>query len=80
MLHFCPYRNDHIIKIVQDMYFSGGSRLFAMRFDRHFPRFEERNGMISHEVPIPMIALVATAVSSNIYSILLHPSTIITII
>ena len=67
MLHSRPYRNDRIIKIIQDIYFGGGSKLFAARFDRHFPRFEERDGTMSREVPIPMVALVATAVSSDIY-------------
>jgi hypothetical protein len=70
VLHMRPYRNDRIIMILRDLYFSGGPKSFAARFDYHFPRFEERDGTTSCEVPAPMLALVATAVSQS--SIGLH--------
>jgi hypothetical protein len=61
-----PYRNDRIITIIRDLYFSGGSKSFAARFESCFTEFEERDGTTSREVPIPMVALVATAVSTFI--------------
>jgi hypothetical protein len=41
---------------------SGGSTSFATRFKYLFPSSETHDGMVC-EVPIPMVALVATAVS-----------------
>jgi hypothetical protein len=58
-----PYRNDRIITILQDMYFSGGTKSFAARFEQMFKRFKEHDGTTSLEVPVPMLALVAMAVS-----------------
>ena len=58
-----PYRNERIISALRDLYFTGGSTSFARRFLYLFPTWESREGEISHEVPIPMVALVATAVS-----------------
>jgi hypothetical protein len=66
VMHMRPYRNHRIITILRYMYFIGGPKSFAARFDCHFPRFEERDGTISREVPVPMLALVATAVSRTI--------------
>ena len=63
VLHAQPYRSDRIIRTIQDLYFRGGAKSFAARFKHEFPRFEERDGTISLEVPIPMLALVATSVS-----------------
>lgn len=57
-----PYRNDRIIAVIRDMYFSGGATSFARKFRYLFPTYETREGDISYEVPIPMVALVATAV------------------
>jgi hypothetical protein len=34
----------------------------------HFPTFKGDNGLLKREVPIPMVALVATAVSAAMYS------------
>ena len=58
-----PYRNDRIITVIQDMYFSGGITSFAKRFRYLFPTYESREGVTNYKVPIPMVALVATAVS-----------------
>ena len=58
-----PYRNDQIIVVIWDMFFTGGATSFARRFRYLFPTYESRHGVESHEVPIAMVALVATAVS-----------------
>lgn len=55
------YRNDWIIMVICDMFFVGGSNSFATRFDNIF-----RQGGVSpvrHEIPLPLVCLVATAVS-----------------
>lgn len=57
-----PYQNDCIIKVIQDLYFTGGSMSFASQFDHLFPKHHGDDGKIRCEVPIPMVALVATAV------------------
>ena len=59
-----PYRNDWIISALWNLYFSGGTNSFARRFMYLFPTYELREGGdIKQEVPIPMVTLVATAVS-----------------
>ena len=59
-----PYRNDQIISALRNLYFSGGTNSFARRFMYLFPTYELREGGdIKQEVLIPMVALVATAVS-----------------
>ena len=63
VMHSRPYRNERIIAAIQDLYFTGGSNTFARRFVYLFPIYEGGKGEISREVPIPMVALVATAVS-----------------
>ena len=45
------------------MFFIGGSTSFASRFHDRFPTSQDRDGIARREVPIPMVALVATAVS-----------------
>jgi hypothetical protein len=60
-----PYRNERIITVTRDLYFSGGSMSFAARFNHRFPTHPGHNGESRNEVPIPMIALVATAVSED---------------
>jgi hypothetical protein len=57
-----PYRNARIISIIRDLYFTGGTSSFAHRFRRRFPTHENNDGVILREVPIAMVALVATAV------------------
>ena len=59
-----PYRNDRIINVIRDMFFAGGATSFAWRFRFLFPTFEGRNGDEKMEVPIAMVALVATAVTT----------------
>ena len=62
-----PYRNKRIISAIRDLYFTGGSNTFARRFVYLFPTCEGGKGEISREVPIPMVALVATAVSHSFF-------------
>ncbi len=58
-----PYRNDCIITVIRDMYFSGGTTSFTKCFRYLFPTYESHEGVTNYEVPIPMVALVATVVS-----------------
>jgi hypothetical protein len=58
-----PYCNDWIITVIQDLYFNGGHMSFANRYRYLFPRRELSDNMLQYEVPMPMVALVATAVS-----------------
>jgi hypothetical protein len=58
-----PYRNDRIIAVIRDVFFTGGVKSFARQFQYLFPTWESREGEKSYEVPVPMVALVATAVS-----------------
>jgi len=70
----CPYRNDRIITVIQELYFTGGSTSFVLRFDSHFPI---HNGTlaVTCEIPLPMVCLVATGVSLrlNVSSMLNSP-------
>ena len=70
VIHARPYRNDRIIKTLRELYFSGGRKSFAARIDYKFTTFEERDGTISQEVPVPMLALAATAVSQTFSCVL----------
>ena len=56
-----PYRNPWIITAIRNLYFTGGHMSFAHRFRHLFPK-EELNKVVKYEVPMPMVALVATAV------------------
>jgi len=58
-----PYRNERIVAVIRELYFTGGSASFASRFGHLFPVHFGDNGQPSREVPVPMVALVATAVS-----------------
>ena len=60
-----PYRNERIIRVIRDMYFTGGVSSFARRFNNLFPCYCDRQGVMKPEVPDQMVALVATAVSSS---------------
>lgn len=60
-----PYRNIRILNVIRDLFFSGGNSSFAIRFRSDFPIHQGNDGVVSREVPIPMVALVATAVSVN---------------
>jgi len=59
-----PYRNQQIVNAIRDVYFTGGVSSFAKRFDRLFPRHRNSEGIEKTKVPMQMLALVATAVSS----------------
>ena len=64
-----PYRNQRIITVIHDLYFTGGITSFATRFDHLFPTHRHNNGVTMREVPTPMVALVATAVSYSVYAL-----------
>ncbi len=57
-----PYRSQHIINVIRDVYFTGGMSSFATCFNRSFPRYHDNLGVTRPEVPEAMVALVATAV------------------
>jgi hypothetical protein len=67
-----PYRNDHIITAIRALYFAGGAKSFAKRFRHLFPTYEVRKGEVVHEVPVHMVALVATAVSAIFFCCVLY--------
>ena len=58
-----PYRNDRIINAIRELYFTGGHTSFAYRFHYLFPGCDRCDNVARLEVPVPMVALVATAVS-----------------
>ncbi|KAH9060267.1 hypothetical protein EDB87DRAFT_1616839, partial [Lactarius vividus] len=62
-----PYQNDQIVTVIQELYFTGGNTCFAARFSHFFANTERGDGENQHEVPIPMVALVATALYATIY-------------
>ena len=65
VLHTRPYRNVWIIHMICVLYFSGGLNSFSVRFCQLFPTglSDNGHGILEREVPMPMVALVATAVS-----------------
>ncbi|KAH9012014.1 hypothetical protein EDB84DRAFT_1569409 [Lactarius hengduanensis] len=65
--HTRPYWNDQIISTIQDLYFTGGSSSLATHFEDQFPTHQGTNGKISQEVPISMVALVATALYATLF-------------
>lgn len=58
-----PYRNERIVTVIRNLFFAGGSSSYAHRYDYRFPRYRSNDGVVVREVPVPMLALVATAVS-----------------
>ena len=58
-----PYWNDRIVTVIWDMFFVGGAASFTQCFRYLFPTYEFAYGQEVHEVPITMVALIATAVS-----------------
>ena len=48
--------------MIRDMFFAGGCASFANRYRDDFPIHQGNDGVVKREVPIPMVALVATAV------------------
>ncbi len=63
--HSKPYRNPHIVKVIQEVFFTEVDA-FAMHFDHLFLTYLGPNGEMRCKLPIPMVALVATAVSCSI--------------
>jgi len=61
-----PYRNIRIINVIRDLYFSGGTNSFVNRFRMEFPVHQGSDGVVLREVPVPMVALVATALYAAI--------------
>ena len=60
-----PYRNDCIIRVIRELFFTGGASSFAHRFDAEFPRPPAPDGVVARELPEPMLALVATGVRAT---------------
>ncbi|KAI9433287.1 hypothetical protein H4582DRAFT_2061088 [Lactarius indigo] len=58
-----------IIQAIRDLYFIGGngSASLSTRFDQAFSRHTGDDGVTVHEVPIPMVALVSTALYASIH-------------
>ena len=69
-----PYRNDRIITVIQDMFFVRGATSFAQCFWYLFPTYKISHGQGVYEVPLAMVALVATAVGLffGLYIVLTH--------
>ncbi|KAN0105102.1 hypothetical protein V8E52_011375, partial [Russula decolorans] len=61
-----PYRNIRIINVIRDLYFGGGAHSFVNRFCSQFPVHQGNDGVVLREVPIAMVALVATALYAAI--------------
>jgi len=61
-----PYRNIRIANVIRDLFFLGGNSSFATRFRDDFPIHQGSNGVVAREVPIAMVALVATALYAAI--------------
>ena len=49
------------------MYFNGRSKSFAVVHDHYFPTHSGLDGRSHNEVPISMVALVATVVSEVLF-------------
>lgn len=61
-----PYRNNRIILAIRNLYFTGGGTSFAVQFDHLFPISPGDDEATAREVPISMVALVATALYASI--------------
>ena len=57
-----PYHNEWIIMAICELYFTGGSKSFASCFKAQFLTYQGSDGTLHYEVPMPMVALVSTAV------------------
>ncbi|KAF8257046.1 hypothetical protein EI94DRAFT_1819298 [Lactarius quietus] len=66
VMHSQPHRNKHIITVIWDMYFTGGSASFAKKYNYLFLIFEGCEGEMI-KVPVLMVVLVATALYAMIY-------------
>ncbi|KAH9039951.1 hypothetical protein EDB84DRAFT_1436917 [Lactarius hengduanensis] len=65
--HTKPYQNMWIVDAVRTSFFSGGNLSFATRYKYLFPSSETHDLVTVYEVPIPMLALVATALYAALY-------------
>ncbi|KAN0138015.1 hypothetical protein V8E53_004186 [Lactarius tabidus] len=61
-----PYRNEQIITVICDLYFTGYPMSFAVKYEDRFPLHRGDDGTASCEVPIPMVALVVTALYATL--------------
>ena len=61
-MHLRPYRNDQIVGVIWDLYFTRGHTSFALHFDHLFPSCGSCDNVDRQEVPDAMVALAATAV------------------
>ena len=68
VMHLRPYRKDRLICVIRNMYFTGRATSFAKQFQYIFSTSKDRQGETIYKVPMPMVALVATAVRRNIFS------------
>ncbi|KAI9446051.1 hypothetical protein H4582DRAFT_2069399 [Lactarius indigo] len=66
-LHTHPYCNECIISVIQDLFFTGRMSSFASRFAHLFPEHQGHDGVSTREVPVPMVALVATAMYATLH-------------
>ncbi|KAI9443421.1 hypothetical protein H4582DRAFT_2054425 [Lactarius indigo] len=62
-----PYRNECIISVIRDLFFTGGMSSFASRFAHLFPEHQGHDGVSTREVPVPMVALVVTAMYATLH-------------
>ncbi|KAI9445639.1 hypothetical protein BJY52DRAFT_1194228 [Lactarius psammicola] len=62
-----PYCNDRIISAIRDLFFTGGKTSFASHFSNLFPVYKGPKGVSIREVPVPMVALVATALYATLH-------------
>ena len=51
--------------MIRDLIFSGGVDSYAHCSNQCFPTSQDSNGVMVHEVPVAMVALVGTAVSTT---------------
>ncbi|KAH9039640.1 hypothetical protein EDB85DRAFT_1887409 [Lactarius pseudohatsudake] len=61
-----PYRNECIIEVIRELFFTGGKKSFSSHFNHLFPVYQGLDGTSSCEVPAPMVALVATAMYATL--------------
>ncbi|KAI9456714.1 hypothetical protein BJY52DRAFT_1187790 [Lactarius psammicola] len=51
--HLQPYRNERIIRVIRDLYFTGGNSSFSARFSHLFPGSYSNMGYVmEYEVPV----------------------------
>ncbi|KAI9428457.1 hypothetical protein H4582DRAFT_2077031 [Lactarius indigo] len=62
-----PYHNECIISVIQDLFFTGGKSSFASCFEHLFLVHQGHDGILAQEVPVPMVALVATVMYATLH-------------